>query len=75
MARKPSRSFIYVCTNLQKAHLEKQGIREMNIMTCNKPQNLSCNNVDTKVGNEIIKKVPDVFKGLGHLKGEPVKVN
>ena len=63
---KKIQQIIYVCKNLQKALLRKPAIREMNIISFNKPKNLSCNTADTKEENGFIKEFPDVFTGLGH---------
>ena len=75
---KKTQQIIYVCKNLQKALLGKPAIREMNIITFNRPQSISCNTVDTKEHvkeeNDFMKEFSDVFTGLGHLKGEPVKI-
>ena len=71
---KKTQQIIYVCKNLQKPLLGKPAIREMNIITFNKPQNLFCNTVDRRDENAFIKEFPDVFTGLGCLKGEPIKI-
>ena len=63
-----------MCKNLQKPLLGKAAIREMNIITFNKPQNLSCNTVDTKEENEFMKEFPDVFTGLVYLKCEHIRI-
>ena len=71
---KKAQQVIYVCKNLQKPLLGKPAIREINIITFNKPQNLSYNTVDTKDENEFIKEFPDAFTGLRYLKGKQIKI-
>ena len=72
---KKTQQIIYVCKNLQKPLSGKPGIREMNIIsTFNKPQNLSCDTVDTKKENEFINEFPNVFTGPWYLKVEPIKI-
>ena len=71
---KKTQQIIYVYKNLQKPLLGKPAIREMNTITFNKPQNLFCNTVDRRDEIEFIKEFPDIFTGLGCLKGEPIKI-
>ena len=71
----------YVCKNLKKALLGKPAINSLQIATLLQPTRLACNDVNIQQQehqDDSIKKYmeiyPEVFNGLGCLKGEPIKI-
>ena len=80
---KSTRQVAYVCKGLTKALLGKPAINDLNIATQTEPNNYFCGEIDSDTPqakhilaetSEIINKFPEVFQGLGKVKGEPVHI-
>ena len=73
--QKTSFQQVYVCHDVPNALLGKPAIRDLKIITVQKPQTFSCARIQMEsTTTDVINKFPTVFNGLGKIKGEPVHI-
>ena len=64
----------YVCKYVKKALLGRGVIMELGILEVNLSEKISVDEVKTGEENEFVKGFPEVFNGLGCVKGDPVYI-
>ncbi len=69
-----ARQICYIIKDLQKNLLGKPTIRELHIITLEKPNELRCDSVDSKNESTLVKEYPEIFSGLGCIKGQPINI-
>ena len=69
---KQSEQRCYVCNDVKIALLGKPAIKELGIVKVTIPETYSCNTVEDT--NAFISKFPNVFTGLGKIKGNPIHI-
>jgi len=72
---------LYVCKDLKRALLGKPAIRNLNILHMEKPKTVTCGTVENnediaevEINDPIVQKYPEVFEGLGKMKGDPIHI-
>ena len=74
----------YVCKNIKTPLLGRPAVKELEIVKINVPSQVTCASVTTQsnafdTGHaqdsmEFVKEFPEVFNGLGKIKGDPVPI-
>ena len=74
---KSSQEICYVCKDLKKALLGKTAINHLQIMM-DIPSSYTCSPISDILSeeeeNKFIREFPEVFQGLGCIKGKPIHV-
>ena len=80
-----SNQICYVCKNIKTLLLGRPAVKELGIVKINVPSQVTCVSVATQQSNEFdtghtqdsiefVEEFPEVFKGLGKIKGDPVRI-
>ena len=73
-----SNEVVYVCKNLKSALLGKPAIRNLNIVTMNRQNQLHCDTLKAEQpandGADFLREFPNVFNGLGCIIGDPIHI-
>lgn len=76
-----SKQIVYICKGLTRALLGKPAINSLKIVTLSEPGTYSCSEITSepskdipKETQEIISRFPEVFQGLGKVKGDPIHI-
>ncbi len=69
-----ARQICYIIKDLQKNLLGKPTIRELHIISLKMLTELRCDSVDSASENPFIKEYPEVFSGLGCIKGQAINI-
>ena len=78
---KTADQIVYVYKNINKALLGRPAIKNLDIMTFNRTDDYSCGEVTENQQNparnnteNITAQYPEIFKGLGKVKGDPITI-
>ena len=66
---------VYVCKNMTTCLLGKPAINALDMLRLNAEPELSCCSLSCQEGQDILNDFPEVFQGLGNIKGTPIHID
>eukprot|EP00794_Sanderia_malayensis_P002412 gene2412-2781_t len=72
--KKTAPQIIYICKNIANCLLGKPAIKALDMLRFSTESELSCCSVDSQEGQDILNAFPEVFEGLGNIKGAPIHI-
>eukprot|EP00794_Sanderia_malayensis_P002352 gene2352-2708_t len=72
--KKTAPQIIYVCKNIANCPLGKPAVKALDMLRFSTESELSCCSVDSEEGQNILNAFPEVFEGLGNIKGAPIHI-
>ena len=65
---------IYVCRNMATCLLGKPAIKALDMLKFSTESELSCCSLGSQEGQNILNECPEIFRGLGNIKGAPIHI-
>ena len=72
---KTTSQIVYVCKNMTTCLLGKPAINALDMLRLNAEPELSCCSLSSQEGQDILNDFPEVFQGLGNIKGAPIHID
>ena len=72
--KKTVSQIIYVCRNMTTCLLGKPAIKALDMLRFSTESELSCCSLGSQEGQDILNEFPEIFQGLGNIKGAPIHI-
>ncbi len=72
--QKTASQIIYVCKNIVTCLLGKPAIKALDMLRFSAGSELSCCSLESQEGQDILNEFPEIFQGLGNIKGAPIHI-
>ena len=72
--KKTASQIIYVCKNMATCLLGKPAIKALDMLRFSTESEVSCYSLESQEGQDILNEFPEIFQGLGNIKGAPIHI-